>query len=127
MIWVILPLVLLAEGIFPYLVPFFFSILQPSLDFSGQSSALQAVSIVVPGKVLMGVLAGLVADGVALCPDHAVLYSPLRPHRQVCHPAKAPAFESTIDNHHTQKAGAKPREYRGAVALTEPLVDTRMK
>ena len=109
MIGVILPLVLLAEGIFPYLGPFLFSVLQPSLDFSGQPSALQAVPIVVPGKMPVGVFAGLVADGVAVYPNYPVLLERICPGRNISSAAKAFALKS-LEYNHTQKPGANPSE-----------------
>lgn len=111
MVGVILPLVLLAEGIFPYLVPFFFSILQPSLDFSGQPSALHAVPIVVPGKMPVGVFAGLVADGVAVYPNYPVFSDRFCIGWDISSAAEACALKS-LEYNHTQNPGENPSEPR---------------
>lgn len=126
MVGVILPLVLLAEGIFPYLVPFFFSILQPSLDFSGQPSALHAVPVIISGKVLMGVFAGFVTDWVAVHPNYPVLSDRFCIGWDISRSAKAFALKS-LEYNHTQKPGANPSEVFAEKLETLPLAATSVK
>lgn len=116
MIWVILPLVLLADRIFPYLVPFLFSVLQPSLDFSGQPSALQAVPVIISGKILVCVFARNKANRAFRNKQYSAVFHSGRSGSDIHCPAKRLTPKSTKRNvlHSKQsnsKNHRKPKRY----------------